>query len=812
MVGKTIFTNFNSGELSPDIEGRIDLKQYYQGARSLQNWIVLPQGGIAKRRGFLRLGEIPMDYPDTCKTRVFTVALDRLNIFNIVFTSEGKIHLYRYNTLVASFDSEIYGGSLEDVQIATLGSEAYFVHPSVKPFKINLFTSSKSDLTFTQPPKVKSFYDYATVTSEGFRQYYTTLSYINNGDDLRIRVNAPADIVTDIVVNYNVIERGILDGGQDADAFIIDISNKLEDILGADQVAVSPVYRETEYNGATVKQFLGLNIFLKDQTTSVNFIGCSNPESKIVTSKLSNISVRDTEIKRNAFDDWGSGNPTSIAFLNGRLILSGTREHPEQIWFSRVNDYKAFGAEEEVLNLFFKSIPAPNIHVNILLKVNDQIAYNKAFKRKPLIQSGGTTTQFEETVTDFYSRIATDMNNSLDSDKYSVFAGSIGLEIKTSDPDTEVEIVENNYIGSQTITEPLASDGFSLTLNSNSSSQIISLYGWKRLLVMTTQGVFSVYGGEGDEVLKSDNASSSLEANVECDYSQPLMMDNKVFLLQRGGSELTNLSYDIASGYTTYPNSLLSNHLINSPWDLQLVSKVDEFNSDMLFILNRNGTLSSFRRMEVQEISNWTPIVTQGFIYSISGGYDELFVTTKRNGRQFLEVMKSENHLLDCSTSFSMGVKTTEFNQIAPLYADTTVSVLADGYALKDIQVSSDGSFTLPFNALEVTIGYPIECILETVPAVATDQSGSSTKFKRKRITNLKFDLQKSSGFEVEYNNRSYTIGDRRTGFQLRQPPALMDDIKEVFLRGYTDTATIRIIDDRPYPIKIRSIELNVTR
>ena len=47
----TIQTNFSSGEVSPKITGRIDTKIYSNGVATLENMIVLPQGGLTRRGG-----------------------------------------------------------------------------------------------------------------------------------------------------------------------------------------------------------------------------------------------------------------------------------------------------------------------------------------------------------------------------------------------------------------------------------------------------------------------------------------------------------------------------------------------------------------------------------------------------------------------------------------------------------------------------------------------------------------------------------------------------------------------------------------
>ena len=47
----TIVTNFRAGELSPRLEGRIDLDKYNEAAQTLQNMVVFPQGGVTRRPG-----------------------------------------------------------------------------------------------------------------------------------------------------------------------------------------------------------------------------------------------------------------------------------------------------------------------------------------------------------------------------------------------------------------------------------------------------------------------------------------------------------------------------------------------------------------------------------------------------------------------------------------------------------------------------------------------------------------------------------------------------------------------------------------
>ncbi len=69
----TIVTNFQSGELSPRLEGRIDLQKYQSGVQQLTNMLVFPQGGATRRPGTYYAGSsksngkvrlIPFEFSD----------------------------------------------------------------------------------------------------------------------------------------------------------------------------------------------------------------------------------------------------------------------------------------------------------------------------------------------------------------------------------------------------------------------------------------------------------------------------------------------------------------------------------------------------------------------------------------------------------------------------------------------------------------------------------------------------------------------------------------------------------------------------
>ncbi|MFW5920628.1 MAG: hypothetical protein ACOCUS_02220, partial [Polyangiales bacterium] len=52
-------TSFTAGELNPQLAARIDVSRYYSGAEKAENVFIRPQGGAARRPGFVHVADLP---------------------------------------------------------------------------------------------------------------------------------------------------------------------------------------------------------------------------------------------------------------------------------------------------------------------------------------------------------------------------------------------------------------------------------------------------------------------------------------------------------------------------------------------------------------------------------------------------------------------------------------------------------------------------------------------------------------------------------------------------------------------------------
>ena len=98
-----MITNFSAGELSNTLFGRIDIPQYYSGASKLENFDVIPAGGIKRRAGMERVlsrlkdenGDLILDGNNPIvPIRVMPFILSRDESYLIIFAKR-KMIIYK---------------------------------------------------------------------------------------------------------------------------------------------------------------------------------------------------------------------------------------------------------------------------------------------------------------------------------------------------------------------------------------------------------------------------------------------------------------------------------------------------------------------------------------------------------------------------------------------------------------------------------------------------------------------------------------------------------------------------------------------
>ena len=147
-----IQTNFTAGELSPRLEGRVDISKYFNGARTLKNMIIHPHGGTTRRGGTKHVSNAKNGDK---KVRLIPFQFSVEQAYMLEF-GENYIRFYRDDALIGgggfgSGFSTGFAGSASIVEVTTTYLESelfeiqfvqsadvlYLVHPNHEPAKLS---------------------------------------------------------------------------------------------------------------------------------------------------------------------------------------------------------------------------------------------------------------------------------------------------------------------------------------------------------------------------------------------------------------------------------------------------------------------------------------------------------------------------------------------------------------------------------------------------------------------------------------------------------------------------------------------------
>ena len=131
-----VINAFNSGELSPLLEGRTDIKKYYSGCRIVENMVVMPHGGITKRPGSAYIASAK-DPNTACRLIPFEFSVEQAYIIEM---GHQYLRFYKDGGQITDDDDDPYeiaspydSDDISTIQFIQSADTMYFAHPSYKP-------------------------------------------------------------------------------------------------------------------------------------------------------------------------------------------------------------------------------------------------------------------------------------------------------------------------------------------------------------------------------------------------------------------------------------------------------------------------------------------------------------------------------------------------------------------------------------------------------------------------------------------------------------------------------------------------------
>ena len=134
MRANPIITNFTSGEISPRLKGRVDITKYFNGCQTLENFIVMPHGGIDRRPGIYYVAStktagkkvrlVPFEFSTTQ-----AYILEFGNNYIRVYKDKGQVISGTPVEITTTYtEAELF-----ELQFAQSADTLYIAHPSHPP-------------------------------------------------------------------------------------------------------------------------------------------------------------------------------------------------------------------------------------------------------------------------------------------------------------------------------------------------------------------------------------------------------------------------------------------------------------------------------------------------------------------------------------------------------------------------------------------------------------------------------------------------------------------------------------------------------
>lgn len=363
------------------------------------------------------------------------------------------------------------------------------------------------------------------------------------------------------------------------------------------------------------------------------------------------------------------------------------------------------------------------------------------------------------------------------------------------------------------VSDPVvADDSFTKTLSSREAFTIVSMVPMNDLIVLTDCTEFRVRSADGGALtpLSFEAKSQSYDGAAGM---IPEIVINRVFFVQAMSREIRDFAYSWESdGYTGTIVSLLANHL----FDGRTVSALcwQRFPWSVLWCVCSDGTLLGCTYLREQEVIGWHQHATQGVFESIcsipSSEQDEVFFIVKRGAKRFVELMDHRDLsdvkqlcCMDSALSYH-GTPVSAFTGLSHLEG-YTVKILADGSVQPD-QVVTNGAVSLPHTFGDVVVGLGFEAEMQTLPIELQLQNGS-TSGKNKKIPRVTARLMESRGGWYGQDFERMDELPVHLGIQSRNPLPLYSGKVDIQLAGrYEQNGTLCIKTTEPLPITVLSV------
>lgn len=826
-------TNFTAGELSKLVNARTDFGRYYNGSETLENFVVLPQGPIFRRKGFKFISEVK----DSTK---------EVNLLEFEFSDSASYVIELGDQYMRFFKDR--GKVLDNATTITGATQANPVvitdtgHPYSNGDKIIIQdVVGMTELNggeYTIANKTANSYQLLGVDGTGFTAYssggtssriheietpYTEaqlsdVRYIQDSDVMYLFHPAhPIQKLIRTAVNaFTISEVTLLKGP------FID-----ENIVSTDLVTITAGSWAAGDSG-TLTASGGHTPFTTDHIgglwkvrsgTDIAFLKITGFTSTTIVSVEFQEAIP-ASLQASAKFTWSEGEfsdarayPSIGVLHEQRLVLAGTSFNPQKVFFSQSNaDYENFEAgteDDDAFNIKIAAVKGDPIrwlfsddvlfigtssgifratnsaNGSIItpsdIDVKRQISYGCSKIPPQLV--GSSPVYFQK------SNIkARGIGFDLQRDKYS--ATDLNID---SDHITKSGIKQTSYQQDPISNLWCVRNDGELALFTSEQDQ--EIFAWSRF---KTQGNF-----ESVAIVNTTDDTDEIYIVVKRTINGTV---KRFIEVQTPNFLVSNIERVFVDSFLTYDGTQTATLTLDSSDGIYTL--LDEAGN---VLLDEDGNV-----LVSEEFA--TNIAADSAIFSASDVGKEIHEIGGTGRALITAFVDSQNVTVDILEAFSSATITSWAFAIKTITGldhleGATVSICSDGATVPD-QVVSNGSITLGFAGSIVHVGLSYTSTQKNMPIELQALAGviGSTQGKINRIDTIILRVENTNGGKILSGGKEIIIPARSTNNNMNQAPALFEGDIEIRIGGnWANIGQISVIQDGPQPMTLKSITYKTT-
>ena len=788
----SIVTNFRAGELSPRLEGRIDLQKYNEAAQTLQNMLVFPQGGTTRRPGTKFAGRSK----DGGKVR----------LINFEFSDE-QAYVLEFGVNYIRFFKD--GGILTEATIAiTAITQA---NPAVVTSNSHGF--SNGDRVFISGVVGMTQVNNLEFTVAGATTNTFQLSGVDSSAYTTYSSGGTVGKIVEVTTTYSITDIFEINHAQSADVLYLAHKD----------------HEPAKLTRTTATSFTLSDIafvdgpYLDENLTDTTLYASSDTGTVTITASASLFTsadvgrlIRFREVLEVTYDEWAA----STSYANNEFVrydghvykqvtgstktsgntppvhTSGTETYGDIDWEYRHDD-TGYAKITVFTSATVVTAVVQEDDGGISVLPHNVVGSSNATKKWSLGAFDGDQG-FPRAVAFYEERL---YFAGTTGQPQSIF-GSVTADFENHTPGTEDDKAVN------------------ITIASDQVNVIKHLLPARFLQVLTTSSEFTLSGGTGATPVTPTNINVLRETTFGSSDIRPLRAGNSTILIQKGLEKVKEITFDLdTDGLLGVDLSILADHLPRGGLTDMIWQQEPEL---ILWFVHSDGGLIGLTYDRANGAVGWHDhdLGGSGIVESItaipSGAEDQVYLSVKRtiNGAtvRHIETLTTIDFGDDVGDAFYVdsgltysGSATTTITGLNHLEGET-VAILADGAAHADKTVSG-GSITLDRSSSKVHVGYSYSSIVETLRMEAGADDGIA-QGKIKRIHGVTARFFKSVGAEIgpDVNNLD-RLPFRDSSMDMDTAIPLFSGDKEIFFpSGYDNDARVVIRQNQPLPMTVLAI------